>query len=212
MTAAPEQKWQRRKEERPAEIMSAALKLFAEKGFTATRLEDVAEVAGVSKATIYLYFDSKIDLFLAIVGEIALSRFDEVEAVIAAYEGSIRDLFRVLLARMREISAASQIPAIARVVLAEAHNFPEIATFYRDNVVLRGLGLVAGIIKRGMESGEFRTCDPLAVAQSIIFPVLMNVIGRKTFGEIEALDPDRFFSSHVEFVLRGLAADKEALK
>lgn len=212
MSQTADQKWQRRKEERPAEIMSAALTLFAEKGFSATRLEDVAEVAGVSKATIYLYFDSKIELFLAIVREIAFSRFDEVEAIINRYDGSSRDLIRILMLRIREIAATSHIPAIARIVLAEAQNFPEIASFYRDKVILRGLGLVGRIVERGTKAGEFRACDPLAAAQSILFPVILNVIGRKTFGEIDALDPETFFTNHVEFVLRGLAADKEALQ
>ncbi|MBI1261220.1 MAG: TetR family transcriptional regulator [Rhizobiales bacterium] len=210
MSQSAEQKWQRRKEERPAEIMEAALTLFSEKGFAATRLEDVAEAAGVSKATIYLYFDSKIDLLLANVQEIALSRFDEIETMLSLYDGKIADLPTLLLGRVSEIARTTKMPDLARVVMSEAHNFPEIADFYRDNVVKRGLGIIAGIIARGIESGEFRKCDPAATAQSVMFPIIMNVIGRKTFGEIPELDPMKFFPSHIDFVLRGLAADKEA--
>lgn len=160
--------------------MEAALTLFSEKGFASTRLEDVAHAAGVSKATIYLYFDSKTDLPA------------------------------LLLGRLNDIARTTKMPDLARIVMSEAHNFPEIAEFYRDNVVKRGLGLIAGVITRGIESGEFRTCDPEATAQSIMFPVIMNVIGRKTFGEIPELDPMKFFPSHIDFVLRGLVADKEA--
>ena len=86
--SSQEQKWQRRKEDRPAEIMAAGLEVFSERGFAAARLEDVAEVAGVSKATIYLYFESKADLFAAIVREIATPRFDEIEKLLDSYEGS----------------------------------------------------------------------------------------------------------------------------
>ncbi|MEQ8269192.1 MAG: TetR/AcrR family transcriptional regulator [Parvibaculum sp.] len=209
-TPSPDQKWQRRKEDRPAEIMAAGLRLFAERGFAATRLEDVAEVAGVSKATIYLYFDSKSDLFAAIVRDIATPRFDEIERLVDTYDGTSADLISLLIARLRDITATTQLPALAKVILAEAGNFPEIRDFYRDQIAMRGFANIARIIRRGIERGEFRNCDADAATQNIIFPILMNALARNTFGELPQLDPDGFFAAHAEFVLRGLAADREA--
>ena len=66
----PEQpRWERRKQERPAELLAAALELFTERGYAATRLDDVARRAGVSKGTVYLYYSSKEELFKAVILE-----------------------------------------------------------------------------------------------------------------------------------------------
>ncbi|MCE9650834.1 MAG: TetR/AcrR family transcriptional regulator [Parvibaculum sp.] len=205
--AAP--KRQRRKEARPAEIMSAALHLFSERGFATTRLEDVAEAAGVSKATIYLYFASKDDLFKAIVREVASPRIEEIEAFIDGFDGTAIDLLRGLYVHASAIARSPELRPIIKIVLTEIGNFPEIAIFYRNEIAFRGLRNIARIIERGIASGEFHPCDGIATAQSIIFPLLMNALATQVFGAAPELDPDRFLPNHLEFVLRGLAANKE---
>lgn len=208
MSARP--KHRRRKDARPAEIMAAALTLFSERGFAATRLDDVAEAAGVSKATIYLYFDSKADLFKAMVREFASPRIGAVETMIDEFEGPSADLIRRLIDVFAGIVTVPELRAIVKVVLSEAGNFPDIAAFYRDEIALRGLGNIARIIRRGIDRGEFRRCNPVATAQSIVFPVIMNALAREIFGAMPEFDPDEFFPSHRDFVLRGLAASREA--
>jgi AcrR family transcriptional regulator len=121
--ARPVPKRQRRKEARPAEIRAAALQVFSERGFAAARLEDVAEVAGVSKATIYLYFESKADLFAAIVREIATPRFDAIEKLIDTHEGPSGELIDFILARLQEVATTTELPALLKIILAEAGNF-----------------------------------------------------------------------------------------
>jgi AcrR family transcriptional regulator len=209
MQPARQPKRQRRKEARPAEIIAAALKLFSERGFAATRLEDVAEAAGVSKATIYLYFESKEDLFKAIIREIATPRLDAIEALVEGFDGRAADLVRGLTERARAIAGSPDVRAVIKLVVSEAGNFPDVAAFYRDEMVLRGLRNIARIIERGIASGEFRRCDPVATGQSIILPIIMNALAREVFGETPELDPERFLPSHLDFVLHGLAADKE---
>lgn len=209
MQPARQPKRQRRKEARPAEIIAAALKLFSERGFAATRLEDVAEAAGVSKATIYLYFESKEDLFKAIIREIATPRLDAIEALVEGFDGRAVDLVRGLAERARAIAGSPDVRAVIKLVVSEAGNFPDVAAFYRDEMVLRGLRNIARIIERGIASGEFRRCDPVATGQSIILPIIMNALAREVFGETPELDPERFLPSHLDFVLHGLAADKE---
>jgi AcrR family transcriptional regulator len=209
MQPARQPKRQRRKEARPAEIIAAALKLFSERGFAATRLEDVAEAAGVSKATIYLYFESKEDLFKAIIREIATPRLDAIEALVEGFDGRAADLVRGLAERARAIAGSPDVRAVIKLVVSEAGNFPDVAAFYRDEMVLRGLRNIARIIERGVASGEFRRCDPVATGQSIILPIIMNALAREVFGETPELDPERFLPSHLDFVLHGLAADKE---
>lgn len=207
-TATP--KRQRRKEARPSEIMAAALTLFSERGFAATRLDDVADAAGVSKATIYLYFENKEQLFTALVRELATPRFDEIEMLIDTYEGSSAELLGFVIARLGEAATTTRIPALARIVLAESGNFPEIRDYYRDHIVQRGLRNFARIVERGIARGEFHACDPRTAAQSIIFPIIMNTLARETFGDIEPLNPAAFVPAHAAFVMRGLAADREA--
>jgi AcrR family transcriptional regulator len=208
--AAQEPKRQRRKEARPAEIMAAGLDIFAERGFAATRLDDVAERAGVSKATIYLYFESKADLFAAIVRDIASPRFEEMEALLDAYEGPSAALVDFVIEKFREIATQTQLPSLAKIILSEAKNFPEIRDFYRDQVILRGFANLGRIIERGIARGEFRPCNVNTAVQEIIFPILLNTIARNTFGELPQFDPDGFFTGHAEFVRRGLAAEREA--
>ncbi len=192
--------------------MAAGLKLFSGRGFAATRLEDVAEAAGVSKATIYLYFDSKAELFKAIVREIASPRLGAIESLIDGYQGSTVELLTGLHRTLRDVVGVPEIGAIIKIVLSEAGNFPDIAGFYRDEIAFRGLRNVARIIQRGIDRGEFRPCDPLTTAQSVIFPIIMNRLIQEVFGPMPETDPQKFLPNHFEFILRGLAADKEVIQ
>src|SRR5262249_30156478 len=151
-------RWRRRKDARPAEIVTAALECFKERGFTATRVEDVAVKAGVTKGTIYLYYPSKEDLFKAVVRRELLPNIEQMENASREAESAAAMLkqFFTLWAEHVLPSPASVIP---KLVIAEAGNFPELVRFYRETVVERGLGLVGSIIRRGVESGEFRPVD-----------------------------------------------------
>ena len=202
-------KRQRRKEARPSEIMAAGLKAFSERGFAATRLEDVADAAGVSKATIYLYFESKADLLKAILRELVGPRMGEIEALVRGYDGPSTDLLRAIYARASAVISTHDVRSILKLIVSEAGNFPDIAEFYRKEIAFRGLYTLAHLIERGIERGEFRPCDPVATAQSVIFPLLMNALATEVFGPMPEFDTDKFHPSHLEFVLRGLAANGE---
>ena len=139
--AQPQSKRERRKDARPAEIVSAALALFAERGFAETKLEDVAKAAGIAKGTVYLYFATKEDLFRAVVRQELLPNLERIEGAAATHTGSCGDLLRVLASVFIEVME-SNLGSIPKLVMAEAGNFPEIATFYADEVVARGLRAV----------------------------------------------------------------------
>lgn len=200
-------KWERRSDARPAELVAAALRCFAERGFAATRLEDVAASAGVSKATVYLYFENKERLFEAVVRTAVTPTLDHADAVVAAYDGSTPELVRTLLGI---VGAAldSQFPAIAKLVIAESGNFPELARLWSDVVLRRGLALVRHIVERGIARGEFRPVDPATAAQLIAAPVVMLAIWKHSFGQHTDMQLDRkaVLAEHAETILRGLAA------
>lgn len=202
----------RRKEARPAELIAAALDVFVEKGYAAARLEDVAARAGVSKGTLYLYFDSKEVLFKAVVREGLLPALAESEGLVAGFSGSAADLLREVIGGMWRLIGSQRIGGIPKLVFAEAHNFPEIARFYHEEVILRGTALIRGVIERGIACGEFRSVDPASAILVVIAPVLMRMIWRHSIDCCAAagVSDASYFDEYFALVLRGLRADAAA--
>jgi AcrR family transcriptional regulator len=211
MTDAPPQegKRSRRKEVRPAEIVSAALALFADRGFGATKLEDVAKAAGIAKGTVYLYFPTKEDLFRAVVRQELLPNLEHIEMAAAAHTGSSGDLLRLVARRFNDI-IESDLGSIPKLVVSEAGNFPEVAQFYADEVVARGLRLFDGVLRRGVERGEFRPVETAQVVPIFIGPVLLMLLWRHSVGRHTAIrfDHRAVIETHLDILLRGLAPDR----
>jgi AcrR family transcriptional regulator len=149
-------RWQRRPEARPEEILDAALATFCESGFARAKIEEVARLAGVSKGTVYCYFDSKEALFREMVRGKVVASLAEAEEFVRSYEGSARSLLVELIRRMYFRMRREQMMQLARVVQGELPHFPELARFYFDEVILRARRLVAQVLERGVLSGEFR--------------------------------------------------------
>lgn len=198
----------RRKEARPAELTAAALELFVERGYAATRLEDVVAAAGVSKGTLYLYFDSKEALFKAVVREGLLPALAEGEALVEGFSGTSEELLREVVMGMWELIGAQRIGGIPKLIFAEARNFPEIAQFYEQEVIQRGTALIRSVIARGVAHGEFRTIDIDATVFLVMAPVLMRMIWRHSLDICAAAQvPDEvYFSEYFALMLRGLRA------
>jgi AcrR family transcriptional regulator len=198
-------RWRRRKEARPDEILAAALASFAERGFASTRLEDVAARAGISKGTLYLYFRSKEELFKAVVRATLVPNLERVEALAAAFEGPSALLLERLLMTIAGV-VSSRVGAIPKLVIAEAGNFPDLARFYLDEVVRRGLRLIATILRRGIERGEFRGVDVDHAVFCVIAPMLIAALWKNSLephDETE-LDPQALARAHLDLLLRGL--------
>src|SRR2546423_12012928 len=140
------QRWSRRKEARPQEILDAALKLFAEKGFAAARMDDVARRAGVTKGTIYLYFPSKEELFKSLVRAAIGGTLEQVTAYAEAYEGSARDLLVSVLRTIGTVMRTSDRIVLPKIILAEAGHLPDLARFYRFEIIEKGIGLFPRLI------------------------------------------------------------------
>lgn len=203
-----EPRWERRKDARPGELAAAALDLFVERGFSATRLDDVAKRAGVSKGTLYLYFDSKDDLFKAVIREGIVSRIAEAEERIRNYQGSSAAMIRELVHDWWDQIGATRLGGIAKLMMSEAGNFPELAKFYHDEVVVRGMALFATAIQRGINSGEFRKV-PLEFAPRIACaPVLMLMLWRNSFDlcDTHQMDAGDYLDAHTDMLLHALEA------
>lgn len=207
-SAADEPKTRRRrKEARPHELTQAALELFVSKGYAATRLDDIAARAGVSKGALYLYFNSKEALFEAVIREGILPALDEGEAMLANYQGDAASLVRQFLFAWWENVGATPLGGVIKLMISEAGNFPAVAQFYYDNVIVRGRQLMAAALQRGVSSGEFRDIDVPMTIEVIFAPLLMMVVWRYSLAPCHpegGVDPLRFLECHVSLVLDGL--------
>ena len=210
---------QRRKQARPQELLQAALELFVEKGFAATRTDEVARRAGVSKGTLYLYFPSKEELFKAVVRHSLASLIAEGEALAGQFEGSSSALLARLMLGWWQRLGDTPAAGIHKVVLAEVRNFPELAQFYTDEVIVPADRLLTGTVQRGIERGEFRALPTHEVALALIAPLMFMALHRHSFGACPVhggvdVDPEHMLQTHLELVLRGLevrpAADRPA--
>lgn len=177
-TSAPPKspKWRRKPEARPQQIIEAALEVFGESGLACARLQDIADRAGVSKGTIYLYFPNKEELFREMVRQTCVAAIITGEKV--SEQGSPTER---LIAAMRGYWNFVRSPVfstIYRLVLGELHQFPDLAEFYANEVVARGLKLLSGIIRSGVETGEFREIDPMVAARMLVALTIMNAIWR----------------------------------
>jgi AcrR family transcriptional regulator len=200
-------RWRRRKNARPEEILNAALEVFTDRGFAATKLEDIAKRAGVTKGTIYLYFDSKEALFKALIRETIVPVIAQGEALAQRFTGSARDLLERLVREYWRLVGETSLLGIPKLMIAEANNFPELARFYYEEVVTRGHRLMAGVIQRGIKAGEFRPVNVLLAAKLAMSPVMHAVVARKAFSACmpEGFDVDSYLNTHIDLYLHGIS-------
>lgn len=198
----------RRKQARSRELLDAALALFAEKGFDAASAEEIAARAGVSKGTLYLYFPSKADLLGTLIAE----RFSSRVAVQAQEEstdaGTSHDLLRDVVTAWWAALMDDNAGAILKLVFTEARNFPRLTDLWFLEVIQPVRRLVARIVERGIERGEFRPVDPDLVMHSLVLPLVMGCLYRHTLGPCVSGDPlisaPDLVRRHVDLVLEGL--------
>ena len=205
---------ERRKQARPGELLDAALDLFVEKGFAATRAEEVAARAGVSKGTLFLYFPSKEELFKAAVRENISGRFNEWNEEFETFHGSAADMVRYCMQVWWERIGATRASGITKLMISEARNFPELAAFYQQEVISPGTRLIRRILQRGIDAGEFRGLDLDYAVYSIVAPMIFLLMMKHSLGACAPqdypLDPQRYLDSQVQTILLGLCRREDA--
>ena len=200
----------RRKDDRPGELLAAALDLFVEKGFAATRVEEVAQRAGVSKGTLFLYFSSKEELFKAVVRENLSGRFAQWNDEFDRFEGSTQDMLRNCLFNWWERIGSTKASGIPKLMMSEAQNFPELAKFYQSEVIQPGNTLIERILQRGVDSGEFRPMDLTYSVYLVLAPMLFLAMWRHSLGTFctshQPLDPQKYLAAQLDMLLHGFSA------
>lgn len=208
-STASNTKRERRKEARPGELLDAALDLFVEKGFAATRVEEVAARAGVSKGTLFLYFQSKEELFKAVVCENISGHLKEWSDELDAFQGSIAEMLSYGLNSWWERVGATRASGLSKLMVSEARNFPDIAAFYQQEVIQPGHALIRRILQRGMDRGEFRTMDLDYAVYSVVAPMIFLMLARHSLSVCVPknfeMDPKKYIATQLNTLLHGLS-------
>lgn len=198
---------QRRKEARPAEIMAAALDVFVERGFAATKLDDVAARAGVSKGTLYLYFSSKEELFKAVIQQDILPVVEQGEEMLAQHSGDTASLLRALINHWWQVVGKSKLAGILKLIISESGNFPEVARYFHDNVSKGIDELLRKVLQSGIEKGEFRPVDIESAIDAIAAPILMRAIWEYSIApycNYGQKDSEVYLRTNIDLLLNGL--------
>jgi TetR/AcrR family transcriptional regulator len=207
-------KRERRKEARPGELLDAALDLFVEKGFTATRSEEVAARAGVSKGTLFLYFQSKEELFKAVIRENISGRFKEWNEEFDAFTGTSTEMLAYCMNVWWERVGATRASGITKLMMSEASNFPDITAFYQQEVIQPGQTLIRRIMQRGIDRGEFRPMDLDYAIYSVIAPMVFLILSKHSPGT--CADPtlpgnaEKYIAAQLDTILHGLSVPSTA--
>jgi len=199
-------RWSRRKQARPGELIAAALDVFVERGFAAARLEDVAARAGVTKGTLYLYFESKEELFKAVVRSALVPILRQAGDFMGTFDGSTPELLRNMIKGWWKSVRGTAVEGLPKLVIAESGNFPEIARFYYDEVIRPARDVFGRVLARGMDRGEFRRFDVDYLERVAVAPLVMLTVWLHTFARYEGpgFDPARYLDTYLDVLIAAL--------
>jgi AcrR family transcriptional regulator len=197
----------RRKAERPHEILEAAFAEFSRNGYATTTLEQIAERAGVTKGTIYVYFDSKEQLFITMVRGLMKVTLDILQEMLETHQGSTADLLRAQFSFIyQHIVEDRRRREMARLLIAEASRFPALTDRYQEEIHRPCMEFLEKTIQRGLDRGEFRASAVTDCPLVIIAPIALVDTWIMMFEDRHPLDLKTYFDAHIELVIRGLLA------
>src|SRR3984957_2835542 len=197
----------RRKAERPQEILEAAFAQFSRNGYAMTTLEQIAERAGVTKGTIYVYFDSKEHLFISMVRELMKVTLDTLQEMLESHQGSTAELLRAQFSFIyQHVVEDRRRREMARLLIAEASRFPALTDRYQEEIHRPCMDFLEKTIQRGLDRGEFRKSAVTECPLVIIAPIALVDTWIMMFDDRHPLDLKTYFDAHIELVIRGLLA------
>jgi AcrR family transcriptional regulator len=196
----------RRKDARPGEIITAGIAEFADKGFAAARLSDVARRAGIAKGTIYRYFSSKEELFEAALGARLTPVLGDLDNVVDSFPGPTEELMRLAIRRLHQALFEDGLHILMRIIITEGNRFPDVAENYHRNVISRGRAMLGRIVERGVSRGEFSPSAATALPVVLGAPAVMAIVWKMVFERFDPIPADRFADAHADLILKGLLA------
>jgi AcrR family transcriptional regulator len=196
-----------RKEQRPAEILAAGFREFAEKGFDGARLDNVAARAGVAKGTLYLYYDSKEALFEAAVRSRVSPMLDRAVRLVDFYPGPTRFLLRMIFKMMYRRIAEEDVRTIMRIMIAEGSRFPALTEFYYREFISKIVEVLGKVVERGIKRGELRDGAASRLPQILIAPGIMAAVWHMTFQPYHPIALDQFLEAHIDLIMNGISKE-----
>lgn len=196
-----------RKAQRRADIVDAALRVFSRVGFAAAKIDDVADEAGVSKGTLYLYFDSKERLFEGMVMSKLLPLLEEAETIPDKVNGSAEDVLRATMRFLYGRVLVGDRRHIMRLILAEGPNFPELTAFYHQNILQRGQKMIRRVLDHGAARGEFRCVESHGILQNVMAGAIAATMWKLVFDAYDPIDIESYAETHIDLLLNGLKVD-----
>lgn len=182
--------------DRRADILAAALDVFAEQGYAAARLDDVAAKAGVAKGTLYLHFESKQDLFEKLVSGQAGPLLSQLGGLVEHAQGPTVELVAALQAIFVREVLGTRRKDIVRLVISEGPRFPAIAQFWHREVVSKGLAVLSLVARRAQSRGEIAGDDLERFPHLFMAPLLMALIWDGLFQPFAPLDVPGLLAAH----------------
>ena len=195
---------ERRKEQRPEEILEAAIEEFAVRGYAQTRLEDVASRAGISKGLVYVYFHTKEELFKAGIRTLLVPRVEALRRQLESSDETSEALIRgPVLSLMKQV-VGSRLGYVVRLMVAEGAKHPDLTAFYHEQMISRTMGLLRWIIARGVERGEFKPNPVMDFPQLFVAPVLVSLLWKMLIDRHQHLDAEKMLEAHIDIMLGAL--------
>ena len=195
----------RRKAERPGEILEAAFEEFSKNGFAATRLDDIAARANVTKGTIYVYYSNKEVLFETMVRELMTPVIAEVEALMAMQANNAEEILRAFLTFIyANVSADRQCMELMRLLLVEAERFPHLTHEHYTKFVHPMLSKLQDSLNDLAAKGLIRNAPALALPSLIASPAVALNVWRLLFPFAAAADTEQHMEAALDLFLNGL--------
>lgn len=197
----------RRKAERPAEILDAAFEEFVKHGYAATRLEDVAQLAGVTKGTIYFYFDTKERVFDEMIRQMSRPVFDELNKFVVALEGPYVERLHSLIAFLYRRMAEDRVSReTLRFLIAEGRRFPDLVDRHHQEFFQPFIERLRDLLEAGIAAGEFRATPAIKFTEIILSPAMLLNIWVMLFDTRRPIDVNDFMEAHIDLLMNGLSA------
>jgi AcrR family transcriptional regulator len=186
-------------------LLNAALDEFFARGFYAASMEAIARQAGLSKGTLYLYFESKEALFTGLIRSVAVPNVEQIEQLLTRAP-TVRDAITRFCEFAPRVIRDTQFPRLVKILIADGPAFPEVISYYRKQIIERGLAALTELLRRGREKGEINIINPELMARLFIAPIILSAIWQVVFEDEEqtTVDLDTLFRMHGEMLLAGL--------
>lgn len=204
-----EKRRRRRKAARPHEILDAAVEVFAEQGFAAAKVDEIARRAGIAKGTIYLYYRTKEELFEAMVRARIAPVFSRLDQLTLHPDISAAEVLELVIRNIyRSIIHSPERRVIMKLIISEGSQFPQLVAFYHREILAGAEAMLRRIVARGIERGEFRAGAATAEPRVLIGPAMMAAVWQMTFAAVAPLDEARYTEAHIDLLLHGILVDK----